>query len=76
MNSAKAACSAIVVDHASDFIFNFAQTSAEGAQTVKTKHKFERFAKNCGAEIKYYHTNNKIFNEQGFRESCVVANQF
>ena len=70
-----ATCGTIMVDHASDFIFHFVQTSTEGSQTVEAKHKFERFAKNCGVDIKHYHADNKIFNEQVFRESCIAASQ-
>ena len=55
-------CGTIIVNHASDFIFYFMQTSNEGSQIVEAKHKFERFAKNCGVKIRQYHANNKIFN--------------
>ena len=57
------------------FFFHFVQTSTEGPITVEAKHEFERFSKNCGVEISNYHADNKIFNEQTFRESCVSAGQ-
>ena len=45
-------CGTIIVDHASDFVFHFVQTSTEGSQTVEAKHKFGRFTKNCGVKIR------------------------
>ena len=65
----------LFVDHASDFIFHFLQTSPDGSQTVDAKHKFETFAKNCGVDIRHYHADNKIFNNQLFKESCITAQQ-
>jgi len=65
----------IMVDHASDFIFHFIQTSADGVQTVDAKHKFETFAKSCNVEINHYHADNKIFNNHLFKESCITAQQ-
>ena len=62
----------LFVDHASDFIFHFLQTSPDGSQTVDAKHKFETFAKNCGVDIRHYHADNKIFNNQLFKESCIT----
>ena len=68
-------CGTIIVDYASDFVFYFAQTSTEGSQTVEAKHKFKRFAKNCGVKIRQYYANNKIFNKQAFHESYISAGQ-
>ena len=41
----------IMVDYASDFVFNFTQTSTEASQTVQAKHEFETFSKSCGINI-------------------------
>lgn len=64
-----------MVDHASDYIFHFIQTSVEGSQTIDAKHKFEIFAKSCGVNIKHYHADNYIFNHDLFKESCISARQ-
>ena len=70
-----ASCGTIMVDHASDLVFHFMQTSTEGSQTLEAKHKFKQFIKNCRVNIKYYHADNKIFNKQIFRESCIATNR-
>ena len=64
-----------MVNYSSDHSHHFVQTSTEGLQTVEAKHKFERFSANCGVKIKYYHADNKVFNERIFHQSCVAANQ-
>jgi len=64
-----------MVDHASDFIFHFIQTSVEGSQTVDAKHKFEIFTKSCGIDIKHYHADNHIFNHNLFKKSCISAHK-
>ena len=53
-------CSKICIDYASDFIFNFTQTSTDGKQTVNAKHKFKIFAQSYGIKIKHYHIDKKI----------------
>ena len=55
--------------------FHFIQTSADGSQTADAKHKFESFSKNCGMQINHYHEDNKFFNNQLFKESCIVSQQ-
>ena len=63
------------MDHASDFTFNFTQTSTAAEQTVEGKHKFETLAKSCGISIRHYHADNKIFASQAFKESFIAAQQ-
>ena len=65
----------IMVDHASDFVFHFIQTSFCRSQTVEAKHKFENFAKSCNVDMRHYHADNKILNNQLFKESCITAQQ-
>ena len=59
----------------SDFIFHSIQTSADVKQTVDAKYAFETFANSYGISTKHYHANNRIFNSQMFKKSCVVAQQ-
>ena len=40
LSKSHATCGTLFVDHASDFTFNFMQTSTEATQTVEGKHKF------------------------------------
>ena len=68
-------CSTIFINHVSDFIFNFIQVSTDGAQKVSRKYKFETFTKLCGIDIPYYHADNKIFNNQTFKESYITTQQ-
>ena len=68
-------CGTLFVDYASDFIFNFTQTSTNASQTVEGKHKFETYAKSCSISIQHYHADNKIFTSQQFKESCITAQQ-
>ena len=75
LNKDHATCGSLFIDHASDYIFCFIQTSTSGEQTVEAKHKFETFAKNCNVTIKYYHADNRIFNSQIFKESCITNQQ-
>ena len=50
------------------------QTSTSGEQTVEAKHEFETFANNCDVKTNHYHADNRMFNSQVFKESC-IANQ-
>ena len=65
----------IIVNYASDFIFHFIKTSVESYQTAKAKYKFETFAESCSIEIKHYHADNYIFNNNLSKESCISACQ-
>ena len=65
----------IFVDHASDYIFYFTQTSIKGKQTAEGKYKFKTFAKSYNIKIKYYYANNRIFNSQVFKESYIIQKQ-
>ena len=64
-------CSTIILDHASEFMFIFAQTSTEASYTVYAKHKFETFDKSCGVTIEIYYAYYKIFTSQQFKESFI-----
>ena len=61
LSKSHATCGTLFVDHASDFTFNFIQTSTEASQTVEGKDKFKIFAKSCGVSVAHYHVDNKIF---------------
>ena len=39
-----AACGALMIDHTSNYIFYFIQTSSNSNQTVEAKYKFKTFA--------------------------------
>ena len=56
-------------------MLNFTQTSTDGRQTLNGKHKFETFSKICGIDTHHYHADNKIFNNQAFKESYISARQ-
>ena len=62
-----------MVDHASYFMFNFTQTSAEASQTPQAEHEFETFDKSCGVTIQHYYADNKIFNSQQLKEKITSA---
>ena len=64
-----------MLDHSSDFVFHSMQTSADGYQTGDAKHKFKTFSKNCDMQIKHIHVDNKIVNNQLFKESCIATQQ-
>ena len=70
-----AAAGAMMVDHASDFAFNFTQTSTEASQTVEAKHKFETFSKSCGVDMQHYHANNKIFQVRNSKKVVHLPNK-
>ena len=64
-----------MIDYASYFIFRFIQTKVDGSQKADAKHEFETFSNNCGVKVTHYHADNKTFNNQIFKESCIVAQQ-
>ena len=51
------------------------QTKTDGEHTVEAKYKFEIFSQSCDVQIKYYRADDRIFNSQAFKESCVTNRQ-
>ena len=67
--------SVIYCDHHSDFIFNHLITSTSSAETLASKHAYERIALQHNVIIKAYHADNLRFNDNNFRGSCLKSNQ-
>ena len=65
----------IFVDHASDFILTFTQTSTRSNQEVEAKHKFETFSKSYNTSTRHYHDDDRILNSQIFKETCITNKQ-
>ena len=68
-------CGAVMVDHASDYVSNFVQTSVKGTQKLDAKHKFETLAESCGIKIRHYHADNHMLSHNLFKESCMSSRQ-
>ena len=65
----------IYVDHHSDFIFNHLITGTTSAQTIASKHAYERIAQQHQVKIKAYHADNLRFNDNTFRGDCINSKQ-
>jgi hypothetical protein len=56
----------IFVDYASGYIYASNQISLNAAETIRSKHDFEREARLCGVEIKRYQGDNGVFRSTEF----------
>jgi GAG-pre-integrase domain len=66
---------AIFHDIASKFVFVRHQSNLTCAETVTSKHSFERYADEFGISIKEYLSDNHPFRSQGFVQDCVNSGQ-
>ena len=66
---------AIFVDHASGYMSLQLQESLNAAETVRSKHLFEREAYEYRVLIESYHTDNGIFSAKDFREALEKGQQ-
>lgn len=62
-------------DHASALIFHQHQVSLGNGETIKGKHKFERFARSHGVQVKSYLADNQPFGSKAFVEDIETQNQ-
>ena len=67
--------SVIYVDHFSDFIYSHLIQGTTSADTLNSKHGYEREAAAHGVKVKSYHADNLRFNDNNFKGSCIKANQ-
>jgi hypothetical protein len=58
----------IFYNHASGFIFVVSQVSLGAAETIHTKHAFEREVKICGVTIEHYHEDNGVLKTNEFKK--------
>ena len=65
----------IGVDHASSYIFHRHQVTLRAHDTVKTKQIWEHEARQCGINIKQYHSDNGIFVSDIFTKELERCNQ-
>ena len=70
-----ARCGTVMVDHTSDYVFHFIQTSIEGSQTLDDGHAFETFSESCGVKTKHCHADNHVLNHALFKESSISVRQ-
>jgi GAG-pre-integrase domain len=66
---------AIFADHATGLVFNQHQVGLTAAETVKSKHAFERFADSFALKIQGYATDNHPFLSGVFRADCTHNSQ-
>ena len=64
-----------MVDSATGFVFLDHQVSLTSAETIKTKRKFENFAKECGVKVLVYRADNQPFASDEFKEEISKNNQ-
>ena len=60
----------IFVDAATSFTKVFHQTSLRAGDTLRSKHAFDRIAREHGITIKKYHGNNGIFQSSDWIRDC------
>ena len=63
------------VDHASGYIFHRHQVSLRTVDTIKSKHVWEHWARQCGVPIKHYHSDNGVFDSKDFKHDVQLRNQ-
>ena len=67
--------SVIYVDHFSDFIYSHLIQGTTSAETLASKHGYEREAAAYGVKVTSYHADNLRFNDNNFTGDCIKANQ-
>ena len=65
----------LFIDHCTDFLFSYLQTSTSQEETIKAKHSFEKQAAISNICIKKYHADNGRFAEKGFKDEVEKCNQ-
>lgn len=65
----------IYVDHASGFVMTYHQSSLGAADTLKSKHAFERELRLYGHSVRKYHTDNGIFKSGDLRQDIELNGQ-
>ena len=65
----------IMVDSASSLVYLDHQVSLTTSETIKTKKKFERFAKECGVKVLSYRADNQPFASNEFKAEIEQNNQ-
>ena len=61
-------CATVFKDNLSGLIVCHLQSSTDNEEILSAKLAFERFARDCGVEIKAYHAGNARFAEKAFRD--------
>ena len=67
--------SVVYVDHYSDFVYSYLIQGTTSAETLASKHGYEREAAAHGVQIKSYHADNLRFNDNNYMGDCIKANQ-
>ena len=65
----------VMVDSASSLVHLDHQVSLTTSETIKTKKKFERFAKECGVKVLSYRADNQPFASNEFKAEIEQNNQ-
>jgi hypothetical protein len=65
----------VYVDHLSDFTYVYLQRDSSSAETLKSKHKFERVAASHGVSITQYHSDNGRFANNAWMHDALLKNQ-
>ena len=65
----------VFVDQCTKLVYVTYQLSTSAAETVESKHAFEKWAASHGVKIKYYRADNGAFNIRVFKESVAAARQ-
>jgi len=65
----------VFMDHYSGFGCVCLQHTLSSEETVQAKHAFETFVTSHGVTIKHYHTDNRCFQDNAFREAILQAQQ-
>ena len=73
--SAKYSGGTIWVDHASAFIYHRHQVALTAGETLRSKHEFERFARQHGVAVKRYRADNQPFDSKLFKEDIELQEQ-
>jgi len=65
----------IFVDHATGYMFVKNQVSLEADETLRSKHAFEREARDCGVNIRTYRADMGIYKSQKFQKDLLLLGQ-
>ena len=65
----------IFVDHASGLVRVYPQINLTAAETLKSKRRFEQWAREHGVQVKSYHSDNGVFDSEEFRTEMDTLGQ-
>ena len=62
----------VFVDHATSYMYTQLQRGQTCIESIKVKSAYEQMTETFGIRVKKFHTDNRIFAEEGLRAMCQI----